>query len=205
MSLKAPVTVICLGALVLFAEGCERTIEEGTFNFLTIGDSKEEVIEKVSKEGISHIIPTLENQISIGWDQRSSIGEFKECPGVVISGEKGLAITIAFAGDALSEIRSSVAARDYAGRYFRVGISRSETFEIALEVFLRDMGWRMSTYLPTSRWVRLRDLGKEDRDYLLRFDAWGFHGLAEYSRYYVIFKNGRLAKVKYLWSPLESP
>lgn len=198
-------TLLILFALseFVFVAGCTKTIEKGEFKFLEIGNSKEEVVKRITAAGITHIGPTLENIISIrmAW----GIGKLYDSPGIQVTDNEGFAISVSFEKDMVTDISYSVPAEKFKGKYFRLGQFRKEAFD-AIRKLMSDFFYlEVSNFLPKARWVNLKTISEEDLKYLKEYDVWQFNGVGEYSYYKLVFKNDALAKIVYWWSPVELP
>lgn len=187
--------------LLLFATGCTRTIEKGSFKFLEIGMSKEEVVQSANAAGITDVRPTLENIISIrmAW----GLGKLYDSPGIEVTDHKGFAISVSFEKDVVTDIDYSVPAEKFKGKYFSLGQSRKEAFDVIRKLMSDFFYLEVYNFLPKSRWVSLKTFNDDDMQYLEQYDAWAFHGSEEYSHYDLIFRNRVLAKIIYQWSPVD--
>jgi hypothetical protein len=191
--------------IFIFAPCCSKTVENGKFKFLEIGNSKDEVIKKTTAAGITDLLPSLESIISIKKGEMDKFELISKSPGIEITDNKGFSIQLSFKEDAIYDINYSVPARKVEGQYFKNGMSRDEALGAIKKIVSLNPHIEIFNFLPNSRWISLNSIDEDDMKYLHKYDVWTFHGVGEYSNYKLVFKNDVLAKIIYEWSPFELP
>lgn len=193
-------------ALCITAVACSKKIEHGSFQFMNIGDTQDEIIKKARSNGVDFIAPAHTDQMLVDSSNLNGIDFLRNSGDVRITNNTGSVIQLDFGGGFVEKVVPTNIENDLGVQdLFYVGQRKSEFLE-KLKSFLRaNPEFQAMTYLPDRRWVDIRVMNENDYRYLSRYDLWEFHGKKHYSHYLLSFSNGHLKKIEYEWSLVELP
>jgi len=182
---------------------CTKTIEEGKFRTLKIGDTKAEVFRKLSSfDNVSTVEPAIENPILVKATSIERLPQLADSPGFVLRGQRF---------DVYAEIENGyIGAVTLApvndGQDFGIvpGLPVSAALAIVKTVMADDSKYQAFEFIPDRKWVKLESSEMaEGIAYLADFDCWAYHEDDRYSRTWLIFSDGRLTRIVYKWSLIE--
>ena len=199
--------------LVLFlVSGCSKTIEEGSYYILKVGDTKSNVLEKLTNNGVVEIRAGVADVYSV---RKSNIEDFerlKNSRGIVFMDHKGIFSRLHFEGNKVSYVFLSLKSKSLGFDYFHEGQSRKDVFEKGLVALNETDGLVAHNIQPDNHWLNLSSITDRDKTELEEYDAWVFYGLNDlgiiewfHSRFVVVFEGGRLKRIKHMWSFIEFP
>ncbi len=188
--------------LMLFLTGCDYEIESGSYEGLTIGSTKEQVIEALRGKQVADVLPGVEKSLSARQSNDSDFEELMGQDGICVNTDRG---TLPF-GFSADDLLSYYARIDVVGQIFpkfRVGTSRKEFSAAVGELLDTTSDVTAFNCVPDVGWVKISAESANPDQVLSRFDVWSYWEPDEYSRADLRFSDGVLSHITYYWRPFE--
>lgn len=179
------------------------TITSGEFDFLFIGQTKQQVIDALNKNGVIGFSPKVDEFVRISRLNLNEISQLSNSNGLVLNGRDYYA-RMKFNNGILYDLYLAPI-----NEKNDLGIKLSDSMEVVLskleKVISEDPYFYVFNVIPESVFVDLSKMDQSDRKYIEIYNTWNFSVLHEYSSYTISFKDGLLAKIVYFYTPVELP
>jgi hypothetical protein len=188
------VLLICLPLLVACDQ--DEVIESGEFHGMRIGQPQNEVLTVLRQNGVSHVLPEVDQLITVKPDAIEEFERLTSSAGLQFSDGKHVWMQLQFDGDTLTNIDAG--ARTNPSEFgIQVGQPKAWVLERLRDALANNRYAVVSNYLPDSRWVHLPTLSEEDVSYLQRYNTWSYHEPNSYSDVVLRFSKGTLERIEY--------
>ena len=195
-------TLIFLGSSLWL--GCDTVITDGEYLGLTIGQTKTEVLESLqTKPNVSIISPQPYESISIDKESINDIDRLMEAEALDFSGPWYNA-QLEFNDEVVSTLHLAPF-NEGVSFGLTIGQSKKDALLI-LKIMLRNcQKCSVHNFVPGHLHFSLDKLTSEQRLVLLKYDRWKFSESDEFSHMDLFFRQEKLARMEYWWSPIELP
>ena len=171
---------------------------------MKIGQSKEEVLKILqAKPNVSRVSPEPYETVNIDQDSVQDMDRLMEAEAISIRGPR-YHTQLEFDNDVVSAL--SLAPINKGVSFgLTLGQSKKEALSI-LKVLLRNWHkFRVHNFVPGHPHFALDKLDNEERMKLQKYDYWVFGESDEFSRMELYFRDDKLERMEYMWSPIELP
>lgn len=200
--LKFWLILVFLGSTLTF--GCETVTTDGEYLGLTIGQSKEEVLEILkAKPNVSRVSLRPYKTLVIDKESIAEINHFLTAEAIDITGPFYNA-QLEFDKDVVSALYLAPINKGVAFD-LALGQSKKKALSIITVLLLNCQKCRAHNFVPGQPHFDLDQLSKEQRSEILSYDSWAFSESDEFSHMELFFKQNTLERMEYLWSPIELP
>jgi len=171
---------------------------------IEIGDSKREVIMKLAQAEISEVKPSVEKKYVI---KQNNIDDL-----YVLFDSKGVVVELAEKYKIYIEVESNKVSKVYIPPKYRnnivpikVGSNNQVLLSFLQKVIKENENAIVYNYLPNTLGVSPVSSSEEQLKYITSFDCWTFFEPNGYSSYKLLFRNNKLDKKDFFYSPFELP
>lgn len=181
---------------MLLIAACTQEIEEGEFQFLRVGATKEEVMEAAA--GIRAITPTNAKPVHITKETLSDLEELKGSKALHILDQKNYSLQLIFEDQKVAEISSSPQSETRIpapAKSIYVGQDMAEVLSVIEAILKAHPQTTARSFVPNRRAVILSSATAEDIAYLKTHDGWVFHGLETHSTFNLYFDDNKLVRI----------
>lgn len=203
--LFSPIRIAIILLLSIYLIACTKTIEEGGYKYLDIGITKDVALMKLISNGVASVAPFAGEIHVIKSDNLNEFDLISQSKALALNDHKGYFVKIAFDGDEIGDIYSSLVAQKATPNIFVKGQTRENTISTIKSLIAKNKKLTIYNVEFDPRWVDLTKMTEEDKSYLLDFNFWEYPGTEDNSYYNLYFDSGKLKKIKYSWSFIELP
>ncbi|MCU1716867.1 hypothetical protein [Pseudomonas sp. 5P_3.1_Bac2] len=181
--------------------GCDSSVSSGELNGLKIGSTKEQVAEILASQGVSHIEPLPDIEVSVSSQNPEDVIKLNEEQGICISDNKGYSLNFKEVnGSPEIQYSSNSAEPD------KQGIEKSSSISEAKQ-FIRKI-------ITSNEEVTAYSCALEDQkittapinaNAIERYNRFMYYNPGSYLTTTLNFNNGRLEEIEYHWRPFELP
>jgi len=198
------VKLLFIFASLYLLVGCEKTIQSGEFQSLTIGDSKQQVLDALVKnKNVNNIRPAVGTRVKITYGKLQNVTDLIGDDGICLRGDR-YNMKIYLDDGFVSDIYlSPVSGKNAYG--LKKGSTQEEVLTVIKDVISQKRHYSAFNFVANSRWANLGYLSQKDRDFLYEYNAWVYHKNGEHSSTKLYFEKGMLNKILYKWSSFELP
>ncbi len=197
---------------VFIASGCSKTVEEDDYYVFTIGDSKNIVLDKLIKSGVNTVRAGVDEIIEIRKSNAKDLEKLRDSRGIVFMDYRGIFARLHFEGNKVTNLHILRAAKSLNFDYFNEGQTKEEVLKKGLMALKLTDGLIAFNVEPDNQWLDLFNSTQKEKSDIKKYDTWVFHGLNDHglvrwfhSRFVISFKEGKLRRVKHMWSYIELP
>lgn len=192
---------IILFGVVVFTAACDFKLDE--VDELRIGQSQEEVLQRLSRQGVQDVVPILEDSIVVKQNQIDELRKLYKSSGLCLSDYSGVFIKLNFdRNNKLVELYTSPMMKSESFG-IQVDQSKEEVISLLKKVLEDNSKVTIESCIFDHHWVRLKEIDKEDLVYLQRYSLWRYHKSDSYSYITLKFEEEKLTEIKYHWRPYE--
>ena len=180
----------------------KKTITEGGFESLEIGQRKNAVISVLLNMGVNIVSPNVKNVITVR--SASNLDEVEEAESIALDGTHVL-IRIKFSGNNIESVK--VPPHSEWENRFKSIATRDEVFKLFANILVSDPKAYVRNISADSHQIKLNEITEGDRRLLKKYDAWEMNrdNKMGYWHFRLEFSNDILEKIIVQHSPEELP
>ncbi|VAW78397.1 hypothetical protein MNBD_GAMMA13-954 [hydrothermal vent metagenome] len=180
----------------------DKTITEGGFEALKIGQKKSVTVSALLDMGVIVVSPNVKNVITV--TNPSDLEKVRGSESITLDGPR-VALRIKFAGDAVEYINAPPHT-DWEEKVKPIK-TKEGVFKLLGDVLRSDPKMYVRNLATDTHQIRLSEMTDDDRQLLEKYDAWGMNrdNDAGYWHFHLEFDNDVLTKINMKHSPVELP